>query len=199
MDLRFLVQKCRIGSEQVIGMVALRDALLVVDMQVALFEDGSRYDAAGLVHRLNNLSRRVRASGGQVIFVRHTEQVGAFQPGGPGWQLLPELEVVEQDTIINKSTCDCFAATELASILPVGATRRLVVGGCATEFCVDTTVRSAAVHGYDVWAPQDGHTTADREHLTAEQVIQHHNFVWSNFIGSRGAINITPAAEIFCD
>ncbi len=78
-----------------------------------------------------------------------------------------------------------------------------VVGGLtkphsryATEFCVDTTVRSAAVLGYHVWAPEDGHTTSDRPHLPAEKVIQHHNYIWSEFIGARGAINTTPMAEL---
>ncbi len=116
--------------------------------------------------------------------------------GSEGWQILPDLEVGAQDTMIAKSTCDCFAATHLGFLLPMAATRRLIVVGCATDFCVDTTVRSAAIQGYDVWAPQDGHTTADRPHMSAAQVIQHHNYIWSSFIGARGAINITAVAEV---
>ncbi|MNF54025.1 hypothetical protein D3C84_354360 [compost metagenome] len=27
---------------------------------------------------------------------------------------------------------------------------------------------------------QDGHTTADRPHLSAEQIIEHHNWMWQH-------------------
>jgi nicotinamidase-related amidase len=172
------------------------DVLLVIDMQVALCADGSRLDASGLVSRINTLARRVRASGGRVIFVRHTDEAGDYRAGTPGWQLLPDLEVDERDEVIAKSTCDCFAGTELSSLVPVDSTGRLIITGCATDFCVDTTVRSAAVRGYDVWAPEDGHTTADRPHLSAEQVIRHHNYVWSEFIGARGPVNTASMSNL---
>jgi nicotinamidase-related amidase len=172
------------------------DALLVIDMQVALFAGSAKFDAVGLVSRINRLSRQIRDSGGRVVFVRHTEDSGDFKAGNAGWQLLPDLEVDEQDDVISKSTCDCFAATELSTLIPPQAARRLIITGCATDFCVDTTVRSAAVRGYDVWAPEDGHTTADRPHLSAEQVIQHHNYIWSDFIGARGPVNITRMSDL---
>lgn len=178
-------------------MAAERDALLVVDMQVALFKGSPpRHDAAGLISRINDLARRIRGLGGHVVFVRHTEEHGDYKANTEGWQLLPDLEVLDQDSKIGKSTCDCFGSTGLDALLPLADTRRLIVTGCATDFCVDTTVRSAAIRGYDVWAPQDGHTTADRPHLSAIQVIEHHNYVWSDFIGPRGPINITRTADV---
>ena len=33
---------------------------------------------------------------------------------------------------------------------------RLMISGCATDFCVDTTVRSAASHGFEVLVLSDG-------------------------------------------
>ena len=174
----------------------MNDALLIVDMQVALFRGEARHDAAGLVARLNALARRVRASGGRVVFVRHTEAVGDYAAGSEGWELLPQLEVAEGDALVGKATCDAFAGTGLAELIPPETTARLIVTGCATDFCVDTTVRSAAVRGYDVWAPADGHTTADRPHLTAQAVIAHHNYVWSEFIGARGPVDVTPIGEV---
>jgi nicotinamidase-related amidase len=172
------------------------DVLLVIDMQVALFAGSTKWDAAGLVSRINRLSRHIRGSGGRVIFVRHTEDSGELKAGDPGWQLLPDLDVEEEDAVISKSTCDCFAATKLSKLIPPQATARLIVTGCATDFCVDTTVRSAAVRGYNVWAPEDGHTTADRPHLSAEQVIGHHNYIWSGFIGARGPVNTTRMSDL---
>ena len=165
-------------------------------MQAALFAGSAKWDAAGLVARINRLAARIRGSGGRVIFVRHTQQDGELMAGEPGWQILPDLVVEEDDILMSKSTCDCFAGTELAMSIPPEAIGRLIVSGFATEFCVDTTVRSAAVKGYDVWAPEDGHTTADRPHLAAEMMIKHHNYIWGGFIGSRGPIRTTRMAEL---
>ena len=176
--------------------VNVKDVLLVIDMQIGLFDGGTKFDAAGLVDRINRLSRKTRDASGRVIFVRHTQEDGPFQAGSPAWQLLPELDVNKQDQVIAKATCDCFAKTELATLVPPESTGRLIVTGCATEFCVDSTVRSAAVRGYDVWAPEDGHTTSDRPHLSAEQVIRHHNYIWSGFIGARGPVNITRMSDL---
>ncbi len=172
------------------------DVLLVIDMQVGLFAGGTKFDALGLVARINRLSGNIRDAGGRVIFVRHTQAGGPFEAGGAAWQLLPELDLDEQDHVIAKGTCDCLAGTGLTTLVPPDAVERLIITGYATEFCVDTTVRSAAVLGYHVWAPEDGHTTSDRPHLPAEKVIQHHNYIWSEFIGARGAINTTPMAEL---
>jgi nicotinamidase-related amidase len=174
----------------------MNDALLIVDMQVALFRSEPRHDAAGLVGRLNALARRVRASGGQVVFVRHTEAEGDYAAESEGWQLLPELDLAEGDAFVGKATCDAFAGSGLAELVPPDRTARLIVTGCASDFCVDTTVRSAAVRGYDVWAPADGHTTADRPHLKAQAVIAHHNYVWSEFIGTRGPVDVTAIREV---
>lgn len=37
----------------------------------------------------------------------------------------------------------------------------LIVAGCRTECCVDTTVLRAVSRGYDVMLASDAHTTAD--------------------------------------
>ena len=177
-------------------MAEARDVLLIVDMQVALFGRERRQNAAELIERLNALARRVRASGGLVVFVRHTQAGSPFTEGSDGWQVLPELEVAEADAFVGKATCDAFAGTDLPELIPLETTRRLIVTGCASDFCVDTTVRSAAVRGYDVWAPADGHTTSDRPHLKAEAVIAHHNYVWSEFIGAGGPVKVAPVAEV---
>ena len=73
---------------------------------------------------------------------------------------------------------------------------RLVVTGCATDYCVDTTVRSALVQGYRTVVPCDAHTTADRLHLTAEQIIAHHHAIWSDFISPVGPATVCRSSEV---
>ena len=61
-------------------------------------------------------------------------------------------------------------------------TKSLMITGCATDYCVDTTLRIAASLDYQLFAISDAHTTADRPHLDAGSIITHHNSMWRNLI-----------------
>ena len=52
-------------------------ALLVIDMQVGLFDgDPPRHDADGVIRRINEIVKVVRATGGIVIFIQHEDNDG---------------------------------------------------------------------------------------------------------------------------
>jgi nicotinamidase-related amidase len=172
--------------------------LIVIDMQVGSFgPDSPRHDADGLVARLNALAERVRASGGKVIFVQHDGPEGdPHHPSHPGWRLLPGLDRRPDDLVVRKTACDAFLGTTLEVELARHGIGDLVITGCATDYCVDTTVRTALGRGYRTTVPADGHTTADRPHLAAVQIIAHHNAVWSDFIAPGGPAQICPCAEV---
>ena len=171
--------------------------LLVIDMQVGLFRTVTRYDANGVVQRINALSRTVRTGGGVVIFIQHDGKQGALlEPGSEDWEILPALEREAVDIVIRKRACDAFYATELQSILEKHDARPLIVTGCATDFCVDTSIRAAASHDFEVIVVEDGHTTADRPHLDAVSIIQHHNWMWANLIHPRNQVEVLSTQEI---
>jgi len=180
------------------GILGMRHALIVIDMQQGSFTDASpRHDAAGLVQRLNRLAARVRAAGGAVIFVQHDGPEGdPHHPDAPGWHLLPDLEVGDEDVVVHKTACDSFLGTTLDEVLAAGGIEGLIVTGCATDYCVDTTVRSALARGIPTIVPADGHTTADRSHLPAARIIEHHNAVWSDFIAPAGPATVCPCVEV---
>ena len=167
-------------------------------MQVGLFHTGApRHDADGVVSRINALGRLVRQAGGIVIFIQHHGPQGdTFEPGKDGWKLLESLEQKDGDIVVSKQTCDAFYKTELARILQDHDARELIVTGCATDFCVDTTVRAAASRDYEIIVVEDGHTTADRPHMDALSVIRHHNWVWENLIHPERPIRVVPAARV---
>lgn len=173
-------------------------ALLVIDMQVGLFtEDTRRHDAEGVVRRINALATAVRRGGGLVIFVQHDGPTDdTFEPGSDGWRLLPSLEQDERDAIVHKRASDAFYETNLADVLRQHGSRQLIVTGCATDFCVDSTVRAAASLDYEVMVVEDGHTTADRPHVDAVSVIRHHNWLWQNLIHPKRQIKVLPAARV---
>lgn len=176
----------------------MKRALVIIDMQRALFtSDSPKYDAVNLIDRLNRLASRIRASGGVVIFVQHEGPQGdPFDPQSPGWGLLPDLVVEDRDIVVRKKSCDAFLNTTLADVLQDQEAEQLVITGCATDYCVDTTVRSALARGYRTIVPADGHTTANRPHMSAEKIIVHHNAIWSDFIAPAGPATISRCADI---
>ena len=176
----------------------MKSALVIIDLQQASFTPlSSRYDAIGLVQRLNALAVAVRSAGGSVIFVQHDGPLGdPHHPDQPGWQLLPDLEARGGDFFVRKTACDSFLGTTLDSTLKSQSIDRLILTGCATDYCVDTTVRSALARGYSTIVPKDGHTTADRPHLSARQIIAHHNAIWADFIAPGGPATLCACAEV---
>ena len=175
------------------------DAIIVVDMQVGLLDGLPKLDLAGVVERINRLTERVRAGGGTVIFIQHSGRPGDnFAPGAPGWALLPALERAPGDLVVAKTLNDPFAGTKLDAMLQTIAPDRVLIAGWATDFCVDSTVRSAVSHGYDVVAVADAHTLNDRPDLDAATVIRHHNWVWSELITDR-SIRVVGTAELLAE
>ena len=177
------------------------DTLLVIDMQVGTFNAPTpQHDAMGVVARINRIASAVRGSGGRVVFVQHDGPAGdTFEPGSEGWRIIPELVREPQDCVVNKRACDAFYKTGLKALLDELRTRRLLVTGSATDYCVDTTVRVAASLDYDVTVVGDAHTTADRPYLDAVTIKNHHNSVWENLILPDAKVSVTTTEELLED
>jgi nicotinamidase-related amidase len=175
------------------------NALLVVDMQVGMLQGLPKHDLQGVIGRINRLTDMVRRGGGTVIWIRHCGPAGSgFERDGAGWAFLPELKHRDGDRVVEKTLNDAFAGTDLAATLKEIGADRLLVTGWATDFCVDTTVRSAVSNGYAVVVPSDAHTLADRPHLDAASIIRHHNWVWSGLITNR-SIRVAAADELIAE
>ena len=159
-------------------------ALLVVDMQQGLFSsEQSRYRSASVVANINLLIDFCHQESIPVVFIQHDGPIDdVLEPQTDGWQLLPQLHRQPNDHLIRKSACDAFYRTGLQPLLHSLGVSRLMISGCATDFCVDTTIRAAASLDYQLIAVQDAHTTADRPHMSASQIIEHHNFMWQNLL-----------------
>ncbi len=178
------------------------DALVVIDMQAGSFgpDEPARHDAEGLVARLNAVAKWVRARGGLVIWVQHNGPPGdRLEPGSDGWRILATLDQRPGDKTIGKTACDSFLGTGLEALLRRRTIGRVIVTGWATDFCVDTTVRSCTAKRFETWAPADGHTTSDRPHLSAAQVIAHHNYIWADLIAPGGPVTVASCQALTSD
>jgi nicotinamidase-related amidase len=172
-------------------------ALVIIDMQVGCFAgQPSRWDVEGTVARVNQLAAAIRRNG-QVVFIRHTEPADGLARGSSEWALLPALDQTPGDLVIEKSACDSFLETKLEDILRSHGIDELVITGCATDFCVDTTIRTAGALKFKVVVPSDAHTTRDRPHLDARSIIAHHNYMWAELLLPRQArIRVLPTQQL---
>ena len=143
----------------------------------------------------NEITKVVRATGGIVIFVQH-EDHGSLNPDTEGWVILPVLERMDTDLLLRKQACDSFYETNLPDLLEQYHVQEIIITGCATDFCVDTTIRAAASRNYEVVVVEDAHTTKDRPHLDAKSIIRHHNWMWENLILPRNEVKVLPASSV---
>ncbi len=175
----------------------MKTALIVIDVQSALFDDEPRpEDAAGVIDRINALAAGARAADVPVAFVQHQDKEGSLVVDSPGWRFAATLKVEPGDTIIHKTTPDSFLRTGLEAWLKQHGALSVTICGGMTEFCIDTTTRRAAGLGYPVTLVADAHTTCDKAHASAATIRAHHNTTLSD-IGSFGVeIKAVPANDI---
>lgn len=172
-------------------------ALLIIDMQIGSFRPYTlRYDTSKVIDNINILSNYFRDNNEKVIFIQHDgTKEDSFLPHTEDWQILPELIKHSNDIIISKTANDAFYNTDLHAILTKYNILELFITGCATDFCVDSTVKSAVSKDYRITVIEDGHTTADRPYMTAHNVIQHYNWLWANMTPTNSKINVTKTNE----
>ncbi|XBS70144.1 isochorismatase family protein [Acerihabitans sp. KWT182] len=149
-----------------------KSLLLVIDMQNGVFAS-PRFDRGGRVARINQLTTHAK----QTLFIQHAE--GEMTEGSESWRLLPELHRPVGAIQVTKTACDAFYHTPLDDILKDLGVTHLTVCGCATDYCVDTTIKIAASKGYALTIASDAHTTADRRYVSAQALIAQHNEVWA--------------------
>lgn len=173
-------------------------ALLVIDVQSGLIDGPKRaFKGDEVVARIKSLIARARATGTPVIYVQHDgAEDHPLKVGSPWWQIHPAIAPAEGETVVRKRASDSFYETALKTALDARSIKKLIVVGCMTDYCVDTTSRRAVSLGYDVELVRDGHTTWDSEPLRAEQIIAHHNKTLDGFGNDKHVIELKEAREI---
>ncbi|WEX76599.1 cysteine hydrolase [Sinorhizobium numidicum] len=180
-------------------------ALLIIDVQNAILsgkgtpERQPHIDAAldETVARLRTLQARARVVRIPVVLVQHDgANEHRLAVGTEGWAIRDEIAPAENDVVVHKKSSDSFFETDLAARLDQLSVTHLVIGGCMSQFCVDTTVRRAVSLGYDVTLVADGHTTADSGSLLFPEIVAHHNETLDGFDAGRAKVNVRTAAEV---
>jgi nicotinamidase-related amidase len=175
-----------------------KTAVLVIDVQQGLCEgEGAAHDCAGTIARINRVTEKARAANVPVVFIQHEQAPGGLLAHAtPAWQLAKGMVHFENDLRVRKTTCDSFLRTNLGTLLQSEQVEHVVVCGMHSEFCVDSTTRSALAHGFPVTLVSDAHTSAGNDALSAQQVIAHHNATLPNISSFGPRVTLSTSADI---
>lgn len=169
--------------------VARKLALLNIDLQ-NVFVEGSPIaapDGLDVVDRINRLSAACRRVGVLVVHTAHVTRPdgsnigvmgeiippvreGFISRGSPTAALHPRLEVLAGDIVLEKPRFGAFHATDLELILRARGVDSVILTGIATNICVETTAREAAVRDFRVFFTSDGTSTADIEGISRHEL-----------------------------
>ncbi|HEX4203062.1 MAG TPA: cysteine hydrolase family protein [Ktedonobacteraceae bacterium] len=173
-------------------------ALLVIDVQVGLITGESpAYRSRQVLENVAYLLAQARATGTLIVYMQHESDPGTqLAPGQPAWEIHPTVTPAAGEIVLSKRASDSFYQTPLREVLQAHHIQRLIITGCRTEMCVDTTSRAAISRGYDVTLVQDAHSTTDSDLFRAEQIVNHHNYTLEDFGTDEHVIVLQSANNI---
>jgi nicotinamidase-related amidase len=148
-----------------------RAALIVIDLQKGIVAMPLAHPASDVVGRSAELARAFRKRGLPVVLVNVTAatpgrtDAGAFRGSFPdGWtDLVPELDQQPGDHLVSKQRVGAFLHTDLNTYLLDQGVTQVFVTGIATGSGVESTMREARDHGYNVVSVVDAMSDRDAE------------------------------------
>jgi ureidoacrylate peracid hydrolase len=153
--------------------------LLLVDLQNDYCKPGYALDAQSDVSHAQSVLEtagefldKYRSSGRTPILVRthhdtltnsqewaemyrQRPYVNLCQPGTEGAEFVSELDVEDTDIVLTKHRYSAFYNTRLETYLLANDVSHLLIGGVATEICVESTIRDAFSRNYEVTLLED--------------------------------------------
>ena len=152
-------------------------ALVLIDLQKGIARDGlAPHSAADVVARATALAERFRAAGAPVVLVHvgftdpaETPSQNVDEPSMPSGEVPPEFfELVpglrqKGDVVVFKHHWGAFTGTDLDLQLRRRGVKTVVLAGIATNFGVESTLRSGWELSYDMLVVEDACTSRSAE------------------------------------
>lgn len=178
----------------------MKEALLIIDVQEGFFADAENpvFKEAPLIENINKLIGKFRKNNNPIIFIRHTEEDGEeLEKNSKKWQIYSKIDTKKLDFFIDKTTPDSFLDTDLFHTLKENEVSTIVIAGLQTDYCIDTTCRSAFGKKINIILASDAHSTYDNSFMKANKIIAYHNRIigrwFATLKSTREIIINTPA------
>lgn len=97
-------------------------------------------------------------------------------PGTPGHDIVPDLAPRPDEVIVRKYRSSGFWGTNLDMLLRSNGVQTVVVTGCTTEGCVESTARDAMFNDYYVVIAEDCVASDDSAQHAASMLLMRHRF-----------------------
>ena len=178
----------------------LRTALVIVDMQNDFVKEGGTLvvpDAEATIPQIQSLLDLARESGVKVVFTQDTHDEGDpeweiwpehVRRGTWGWEIIGELQPLENELVVRKVRYDAFYGTSLDHFLRVWGVDTLVICGTVANICVHYTAASAALRWYEVVIPRDATSALDPFDLEAS--LRQTSFLFTGKITQSAGVRV---------
>ncbi|RYZ80280.1 MAG: isochorismatase family protein [Proteobacteria bacterium] len=132
--------------------------LIILNAQVGLLDatQSGRNNSDAEV-KIQNLLTHWRSKKRPVIHVKHiSENAGSlFFRGSAGSALLPNLESLGEELVLEKSKSSAFTDTDLENTLKAQEPKNLVLVGFTANECIDATAKDASALGFETYVAGD--------------------------------------------
>ena len=170
----------------------MKEALIVIDVQNIYTDKESELYVKGnskIISNINKLITKFREDGKLIIFIKHQhskelDDLGRmfdfagptnetqFIEGNIETEFDKRLKIRKKDIVVRKTRYDAFEKTNLEEILQINEIEKVSICGFMTNFCCETTARSAHGKDYFVDFIVDATGTPGTEKLTPKQTIK---------------------------
>ncbi len=96
--------------------------------------------------------------------------------GTRGHEIVEECRPGAGEIVVKKHRSSAFWGTDLAMLLRSNGVKTVVIGGCTTEGCVESTARDAMFNDFYVVIALDCVASDDREQHDASLLLMRHRF-----------------------
>lgn len=177
-------------------------ALLVIDAQESFRQRPDDWAATANPEVLTNIARLVehaRSLDDLIVWVVHAEPEtgGVFDPTRGFVRVVSELEPLDTDLQVMKTSINAFTTTNLQQQLMQRGIRRVVICGIRTEQCCETTARVASDLGFAVEFAIDATTTSPIRAGDGYAAVSGDELMGrtASILGARGFASIVTTAQ----
>ena len=168
--------------------------LLAIDLQKALVVE-DLYNFEGFVANMKKLLAEARARGVEVIYVRHDAGEGSgMSESDEDFEIYDELAPQAGEKVFVKTVRSSFSNKELCKYLEEKGEDTVIIAGLQTNYCIDSTIKTAFDRGYEIIVPEGCNSTFDNDYMTGETTYRYYNEdVWD---GLADVVSIEEAFEV---